>query len=158
VRIYSAVISLRKQKEDDDFQFFGNEPISIAIGKDLVNNLKKFSIADENKSEAGGVLFGYRYKDGIEITEFTTPMPSDIRRPYSFMRKDQQHISKAKYLWSESDYKCDYIGEWHTHPSGNAEPSYIDRREWIKLYESFRKPIVTIIQSPSNFQVYFVGK
>jgi integrative and conjugative element protein (TIGR02256 family) len=157
VQISSKVALLNKQESNCNFTYYGNEFLSIAIDDKTINELKRFSSIDEKKYEAGGVLFGYRYNNGIEIANITSPMRRDIRKPFAFIRKDRQHLSIAEALWINSGNKCDYIGEWHTHPSGNAESSFVDKMEWGKLYKSFGKPIITIIQSPSNFRVYCVG-
>jgi integrative and conjugative element protein (TIGR02256 family) len=48
--------------------------------------------------------------------------------------------------WRISDETMDYIGEWHTHPESNPQPSTLDLDEWRKICARRQDPMVFLIQ------------
>lgn len=96
--------------------------------------------------EAGGVLLGYRRGDHVHVTQATVPSKNDRRSRFSFDRIDQYHGWLAWRRWTESNQRCDYLGEWHTHPELYPSPSGIDEREWHKLHSSNPRPLVFWIE------------
>jgi integrative and conjugative element protein (TIGR02256 family) len=40
----------------------------------------------------------------------------------------------------------DYIGEWHTHPENDPQPSTLDLDEWCKICSRREDPMVFLIQ------------
>ncbi len=84
--------------------------------------------------EAGGVLLGRFIHDtkNIVVDEVTKPFASDIRGRTRFKRGPlHQKVIDARWLLSKG--KCNYLGEWHTHPEEYPEPSGKDKREWRKI-------------------------
>ena len=100
--------------------------------------------------EAGGVLLGYRRGDHLHITQATVPLKEDKRGRFSFDRFDQRHGWMVWKRWTASNQRCDYLGEWHTHPEPNPTPSGTDEREWRKLHSSNPRPLLFWIEGMSD--------
>jgi integrative and conjugative element protein (TIGR02256 family) len=85
--------------------------------------------------EAGGVLLGRMRVQGedVDVTEITTPGPRDRRSRFRFFRAQEPAQSVVKDAWERSDGQVNYLGEWHTHPQDDPEPSSHDRAEWRRL-------------------------
>ena len=80
------------------------------------------------KLEAGGVLLG-RHIIGctdIVVDEITLPINGDYRERRRFFRSRKAHQEVINRAWRESSGTCVYLGEWHTHPEADPEPSPID--------------------------------
>ena len=95
--------------------------------------------------EAGGLLLGYRKDACIEIIDCTEPSGTDIATPTRFVRQDRHHQSYAFQKWSTSGKRMDWIGEWHSHPSGSPDPSWIDLKSWRKIILRNDAPMVFVI-------------
>jgi len=100
-----------------------------------VDTLNKWRQGD-GKTEAGGILIGYRRGDHLHVTQCTLPFPKDRRSRFRFFRQDVNHNKAAIEYWKRTNNKGYYLGEWHTHPQDFPEPSTIDVREWRKLTKS----------------------
>jgi len=85
------------------------------------------------KSEAGGILIGYRRPPHIQVVACTTPYRKDKRSRFEFKRRDPKHIAIARQYWRNSNGQAYYLGDWHTHPVDIASPSFTDNHEWGKL-------------------------
>ena len=155
--INNGIKILQKCKSENGFDYFQGKGLDVAISQEVLSILQTFLLSENRTNEAGGVLLGFRYKEGIEINRCTSPFSQDIRMPYNFHRKDKLHLLKADEYWKSSNSYSDYIGEWHTHPYGDASPSYLDKREWLKSQRSFQKQLVMIIASPDAVKLYSIG-
>lgn len=76
--------------------------------------------------ETGGLLLGFDpdRNSRIVITQAGDAGPAAIRRP-DFFNRDLGHAQEL----AEAAYRLDHsvwIGDWHTHPMGGAEPSWKD--------------------------------
>ena len=84
------------------------------------------------KREAGGVMMG-RFLAGskdIVVDEVTTPLPGDRRTRIFYYRAQKRHQAAIDRRWGESAGTCNYLGEWHTHPEPDPNPSCLDLRTW----------------------------
>lgn len=74
--------------------------------------------------ETGGILLGTDDFEGITIRHAGGPGPEALREPRRFLRDlaHAQHL--AELYWRED--QSQWIGEWHTHPSGDLNPSRYD--------------------------------
>jgi integrative and conjugative element protein (TIGR02256 family) len=77
--------------------------------------------------ETGGPLFGYEGDgDEIVIAVALGPGPSARHRPRSF-RPDRNATGQAiAAVHERTSGRYRYIGSWHTHPLGRANPSGVD--------------------------------
>ncbi|MBD7969564.1 Mov34/MPN/PAD-1 family protein [Paenibacillus gallinarum] len=102
-----------------------------------------FSYAQDHKKspESGGILIGriLNCESHIVVDDASEPMKSDVQTRYRFIRKSVGHQEFFNEHWENSEGRCYYLGEWHTHPEANPTPSIIDKQEWGKLlYESIQ--------------------
>ncbi len=112
------------------------EPASgriVLFRREIWRLLEPFRQLQPDSPEAGGVLLGYRRDPHIEITLTSTPGSKDVRRRFFFERLDECHQRFCSTAWSSSDGYIDYLGEWHSHPESQPNPSALDLREWRRL-------------------------
>lgn len=108
------------------------------------------------KNETGGILIGSLRGPHVEIATFTDAGPADSSLPFQFIRQDPRHQTAATRAWKESDARKTFLGEWHTHPSGDAKPSSIDTTSWRKLAEKQRTQMVFIVIAPGTWSPFLV--
>lgn len=75
--------------------------------------------------ETGGILIGRYLKKGrfVRITEVTA-MPEDSRFGRAWFQRGRKGLDALlRDRWAQGQY---YVGEWHSHPGGSAEPSGSD--------------------------------
>lgn len=96
-----------------------------------------FSYAQDHKKnpESGGILIGriLNCDSHIVVDHASEPMKSDFQTRCRFIRKSVGHQEFFNQHWENSEGRCFYLGEWHTHPEENPTPSIIDMRGWRKL-------------------------
>lgn len=80
------------------------------------------------KPEQGGVLLGRVSLDGEAVVErVSLPGPGDRFGRFFFDRGRQRAQEAVDRAWTESGGELIYVGEWHTHPEQNPNPSPRDR-------------------------------
>jgi integrative and conjugative element protein (TIGR02256 family) len=109
---------------------------------DIILGFKQDAIV---KTEAGGILLGFRRGHHLHIVEATTPQPADRRSLFGFFRRDRHHQGVAVRRWKESNATVDYLGEWHTHPEIRPAPSSLDMSEWKQICRREPSPMVFVI-------------
>lgn len=112
----------------------------------------------KGRAEHGGILIGSYRDPHMEIEGYSRSGPKDVRRPFSFIKQDPSHQRVATRAWQTSGGKDTYVGEWHTHPFGNPEPSSIDRQTWRELVQKNRRPMVFVIVAPVGWQLFWCDK
>lgn len=102
------------------------------IGAGALAALRRHVQAD-GATEAGGLLLGRYLVDSqaIVVDEITEPAPGDVREPRAFHRLDEWHQVAVACAWANSDGRCHYLGEWHTHSEAVPVPSALDVASWI---------------------------
>lgn len=105
--------------------------ISIVIETSLIKNLFNRT---NSVNEKGGILYGYKlfYISEYRITGFTDPYQRDYQSKFYFIRKDVKHFKDLKKEWKKNNYTM-YLGDWHSHPIGGANPSSTDIETWINI-------------------------
>lgn len=109
---------------------------------DLVRAFRQLKTDD---TEAGGILLGYRRTPHIHITEATAPFRGDRRSRFEFDRRDRHHAAHALRRWKSSRGLVDCVGEWHTHPQVDPQPSAQDTAEWRRILSPLASPRVFMI-------------
>lgn len=107
-------------------------------------------ILKRDRLEAGGLLLGLRRPGSLEIVTASHPLAKDKRSPTEFVRRDPGHSELAFHAWKASGGTIDWIGEWHTHPFGSANPSGIDLKNWRRLAAHTGSPMVFVIVGKSE--------
>lgn len=108
---------------------------NILFEPEPLESIDQYRQDTKEKSEAGGILLGYRRASHLHITIATLPQPTDLRQRHGFKRSPSHHQQVALRQWRTSRMTMDYLGEWHTHPESKPCPSSIDLTEWKKLYK-----------------------
>lgn len=111
----------------------------------LAETMRRFTVGEGGRTEAGGILIGSHRGDHIEITDCTSPLRRDVRKPYLFDRKDRGHQLAAVAAWTKSLGRKSFVGEWHTHPEDYPIPSGIDRATWQSIIEKSSDTRVFVI-------------
>ena len=106
-----------------------NDELIVRISSEAVRKL----LAQASRGypdETGGVLVGY-YDTSLHraIVTGIGPCPRDsVKRTGFFVRGTRGLSPFLRRLWRGTDGMRHYLGEWHTHPNGIAESSYVDRK------------------------------
>ena len=85
--------------------------------------------------ETGGALVG-RYNEAHDtaiVTQVWGPPRDSVRRRTSFWRGTQGLQQQLDSQWKDREY---YLGEWHYHPGGAAQPSQGDIRQMVRIAKS----------------------
>lgn len=83
-------------------------------------------------NETGGALFGFdasSYGPPL-LSHALGPGPNAVREPRRFLRDLEYTRRAAEAIHRES--AAQWIGEWHTHPGGGAEPSELDLESYLR--------------------------
>ncbi|WP_416041519.1 Mov34/MPN/PAD-1 family protein [Acinetobacter lactucae] len=110
------------------------DEIFIVIDKNAIDNINSFRQKQISQAEACGVIIGERKGKHFFITQFTPPMPTDIRSRYACKRNIEGHQELVDMYHSQTQGCLQYLGEWHSHPQVNAFPSQKDLSEWPVTY------------------------
>lgn len=100
-----------------------------------MERIDSFRQRDPNSDEAGGVLLGriLPMSAAVIVDQVTTPGHSDRRSRFRFFRAMRPTQKLVNNAWAVSDGTCNYLGEWHTHPEDDPQPSATDRKNWLRL-------------------------
>ena len=83
--------------------------------------------------EAGGLLLGTVHGSHMLVEQATIPTALDKRFRHRFERLPFGHSAVAQSRWLQTGGQVRYLGEWHTHPEPDPNPSLFDRIEWQRL-------------------------
>lgn len=110
----------------------------IKISDQVIGIMNNYIQDNESTLEGGGVLLGRFIVDSksIVVDKITEPMEGDIRKRTFFKRSEKNHQSYIDKEWEDSNGKCNYLGEWHTHPELFPTPSTIDLKGWKKKLQN----------------------
>jgi integrative and conjugative element protein (TIGR02256 family) len=87
------------------------------------------AVESADGNETGGILLGHDLGDTLVVTVAGGPGPNAVRTPYRFNRD----LAYSQAL-ADDAYARDgsvWIGEWHTHPKGQASPSQVDLSTYL---------------------------
>jgi integrative and conjugative element protein (TIGR02256 family) len=107
-------------------------------------------------NEEGGILLGNYRGPHLEILNFTTSGPEDLRGRFSFERQDTKHQKEAQSQWETSGHTTTFAGEWHTHPYGDPCPSTTDKNSWKRLAKHTGATLVFVVVAPRAWSVFLV--
>ncbi|WP_218221836.1 Mov34/MPN/PAD-1 family protein [Nesterenkonia sp. Act20] len=80
--------------------------------------------------ETGGILLGVDSTDGMLIRHAGGPGPKAQRGERTFLRDLDHAQNLARSAWAEDGSQ--WVGEWHTHPTGGPSPSEVDCRSYMR--------------------------
>ncbi len=114
----------------------------------------------DSDCEAGGLLLGSVHGTHMLIEQATVPTVRDKRFRYLFERMPFGHEAIALARWTASQGTIRYLGEWHTHPEENPNPSCLDRSEWNRLSAKRldKRPMLAVIVGRKTLYVELVPR
>ncbi len=121
---------------------------AFSLNSRLVDQLLSYC-RESGVYETGGVLVGYygRCHQEAVVTRVSGPPTSSERTRWSFVRAVGHLQDWLDQLWL--DYSDYYLGEWHFHPGGSANPSRPDLRQMRSIARNAKyscpEPILLII-------------
>lgn len=83
--------------------------------------------------ETGGVLLGWRDGGDLIVTGLIGPGPYALHGRHMFIPDHRWQLEKIRAAFARSAGDLDYLGDWHTHPSGLAEMSAQDEKTLARL-------------------------
>jgi len=106
---------------------------NVRIAAPLRERIRLLARASHDGRETGGILLGHGPdREGlIEIAHVGDPGPRAERRSDFFLRDLHHSRRLAAQAWLADG--SDWIGEWHTHPTGGPRPSLRDLRTYTRI-------------------------
>lgn len=101
-------------------------------------------------TEVGGLLLGFRRGHHLHVKFATVPAAGDSSQTFRFVRRGFSHQLFAYKAWVTSGFRCDWIGEWHTHPEPVPVPSVVDLATWRSQVAKTKKPMAYLIVGTSS--------
>lgn len=102
------------------------------------------------RTENMGIWFGHINNRMKRITIADTYIPEDNERSSGKVTGGVRGVdAKIKQIVTNTGGMINYIGEWHTHPKGDAIPSQIDKKVF-ELIPKNSRPFLMTIFSPSS--------
>ena len=130
---------------------FGLVWISAAVYYELLTEAER-----KYPDETGGILVGYWVHHWTEavITSVIGPGPFAIHSSTDFTPDNDYQSRELEKLYFESGRLHSYIGDWHTHPLGDATLSVTDRKTLRRIaeYPEARASIPLMIVIGGNSQ------
>jgi len=123
----------------------GERGARILVDASVLVAMNRYRQNSAEKTEAGGVLLGYRRGIHLHVTIATEPSNEDVRRRRLFERTSRVHQAIATDHWRLSGGTIAYLGEWHTHPEVHPSPSSLDFKEWYLICRQQRVPMIFVI-------------
>ncbi|MBR9883480.1 MAG: hypothetical protein GYB21_07405 [Oceanospirillales bacterium] len=79
--------------------------------------------------ETGGVLVGYVANDRIPVVMATIGPGENAKHARTRFHPDHDwQCEQLDKLYDQSEGQLVYLGDWHTHPNGSPQMSWLDRR------------------------------
>jgi integrative and conjugative element protein (TIGR02256 family) len=105
----------------------------VRIAAPLRERIRLLAGASHDGRETGGILLGHGPDPAglIEVAHVGDPGPDAERRSDFFLRDLHHSRRLAAQAWLDDG--SDWIGEWHTHPTGGPQPSLRDLRTYTEI-------------------------
>ena len=129
---------------------------------ELERKLKEYRNA-KLPNETGGVLIGSydMARRIIYVVDGTEAPPDSQECPHGFLRGSEGVQEAVEKIREATNGRLDYIGEWHSHPTRNTEPSNRDRNviKWVKetLDDEGQVGVVGIVGSGKRLSIIPCG-
>ena len=117
----------------------------ILFEKSVLAKILAFTQRSGFNNESGGLLLGLRKKEHLHVTKATFPGKADQGYYNSFFRRDWSHQFIASKEWMKSGFRVDWIGEWHSHPENDPQPSATDFNTWREQTNIRKRTMVYLI-------------
>ena len=99
---------------------------TVRLGEMARLQVRSIASAHGAATETGGALFGYESRSGtrVTVTEATDPGDHAFHAPTQFTRDIDHTHRRALEIFESTG--AEWVGEWHTHPTGDLRPSTLD--------------------------------
>ncbi len=130
-------------------RLIGHE-LYVEIGEEVLNTIYEEALR-AYPFEGGGFLFGAYTEDrSLAQILLMVKSPSTHASGSSFLRS----VSEKQFMRIHKETGLHYLGEWHSHPDGNAQYSGIDRQAMIEIAEynktEIENPLLMIVSVKSR--------
>lgn len=95
--------------------------------------------------ETGGILLGWRNGCDHIATGMIGPGPCAMHGRYAFVPDHAWQMAALRRIFSASKGDLDYLGDWHTHPTGPAKMSDEDRSTLRRICRKVATPVMVIV-------------
>jgi len=129
-----------------------------ALQEQLIDELNK-----NKPNETGGIFIGKidRVNKIIYVTGIVPAPPDSKKSPYIFTRGTEGLTKLVKEIREKTGEMLEYVGEWHTHPTGSARLSGTDQYaigEIRKVLDPINYPTCVTIVNNSRLHPYIFTK
>ncbi|WP_081618401.1 Mov34/MPN/PAD-1 family protein [Thioalkalivibrio sp. ALE31] len=109
-----------------------SEPPTVWIAEPASRLLHEVAEA-QYPLETGGSLLGYAVGDDFVVMDIVGPGPGATHQRYRFSPDAdfQQEAINVRFFATQG--RETYLGDWHTHPDGQAQMSWLDRRTLSRI-------------------------
>lgn len=128
--------------------------LRVVIAEEVIEQMA--AISNDPDSETGGVLIGRYVENGaIAHVELASPAPGDSSAGLDWFERGKEGLGELlREQWNLPQRRY-YVGEWHFHPIGRAEPSPQDRSQMAEIAQDPKyhceRPLL-IIASPATLR------
>lgn len=128
--------------------------LRVVIAEEIIEQMG--AISNDPDSETGGVLIGRYVENGaIAHVEMASLPPRDSSAGLDWFERGKNGLGDLlREQWNLPQRRY-YLGEWHFHPTGRAEPSPQDRQQMAAIARDpnyhCERPLL-IIASPATLR------
>jgi integrative and conjugative element protein (TIGR02256 family) len=103
---------------------------ALTLAPEARDSIRFHAFEGDRTLETGGALFGFESAGVIAVSAAVGPGANAIHEPRFFLRDlDHTRVAAAQIFESTG---AQWIGEWHTHPNGQLEPSETDLTTYVR--------------------------
>jgi integrative and conjugative element protein (TIGR02256 family) len=116
---------------------------------------ESFTSAEPN--ETGGVLIGLVNwnRRTVYVTRVLKPPSDSCSSPYAFVRGTSDVPDEVEHIHERTGAMLGYVGEWHTHPGGEPQPSLQDLSTVEKIKPNLDKvPLPALLLIVTEQRIY----
>lgn len=138
--------------------------LRISIEQSLIDTLVLYG-RNHYPNEFGGVLVGYYSDDKRTVNIIDSILPIDFKSSKTTFERGVEGLREALEDYYDQSLSLVYIGEWHTHPNVDPNPSITDVAAMDTIANdedvAITNPILLIITVGTDFfklGLYFYNK
>ena len=109
--------------------------------------------------ETGGILLGYwtvEFQEAI-VVYAVGPGPCAKRSPANFYPDGEYHWRVIEEIFTATNGKVTYLGDWHSHPLGGGKLSWLDRSTLKKIAKTpesqTNHPLMAILAGYDTWEI-----
>jgi integrative and conjugative element protein (TIGR02256 family) len=103
--------------------------ISSKLHQLIVDEVEKWA-----PFETGGVLMGYTGVNGdVVVTDLISDGPNSTHGRFRFKPDQEYQLNNIEYIYTNSNGRITYLGDWHSHPNSYPILSLLDKRTLTKI-------------------------